>query len=138
MKYIYSFPAIIVRRCPPLTVTVILLLVILWLTLAQEPLPDDTPDWIWFPGADKVVHAIMFGSLAFAGAIDLERVMSGYAACLIAWVLASLIGGAIEVTQDFMGIGRSAEWGDFVADSVGALIFAFLAFAMTADSTSSR
>lgn len=48
------------------------LAVILWLTLAPQPLPDAGGSWLDFPGADKVVHALMFGALALVLAVDLS------------------------------------------------------------------
>jgi hypothetical protein len=48
--------------------TALVVLAILWLTLAPHPLPSD--DIPMFEGADKVVHALMFGGLVFALTFD--------------------------------------------------------------------
>ncbi len=104
--------------------------VILYLTLANDPI--GTEDIPMFPGADKLVHAIMMGGLVGAIAFDMQRrskpryvlrpiVMWGIAVCVIAF------GGLDEISQAAMGKGRSSDPLDFVADSVGAIAAVYLA-----------
>lgn len=78
--------------------------------LALWPQPD--PKAPWFPGVDKVEHALSFALLAWVGA------RAGYQRL---WLLAAgllLLGGAIEVAQGFTAT-RSADWVDWLADAVG-------------------
>lgn len=109
---------------PPYTFTVIIAVVILYLTLDPDPLPDN--DFELFPGADKLVHAIMFAALA--GAIALDRWRRGivgavsFKALAVYALIASVAGGLVEVLQGSMGVGRSADVWDFVADALGAII----------------
>lgn len=86
-----------------------------------------------FPvGTDKVVHGIMYLTLAACLVPELGRKQASAplanrlftAQCV--WVLASAYGGLIELLQMWMGLGRSAEWGDLVADVIGAAIGAVL------------
>jgi VanZ family protein len=68
---------------------------------------------------DKLVHAALFFGLAQAwlrGAAGAPRagVTLGLA------VAAGLYGGLLELVQP--SFGREAEWGDFAADLVGALV----------------
>lgn len=57
------------RVCPGIFSSIVVI-AILWLTLAPHPLPEsDVP---LFEHADKVVHALMFGGLVFALIIDRE------------------------------------------------------------------
>lgn len=96
---------------------------ILWLTLAPHPTGDlEIP---LFPGADKVVHAIMFGFLTLVvllesmkhrrwGAIPLPAVGAIAIAC-------ALFGLGIELLQHAMGLGRSFEVLDILADTSGAI-----------------
>lgn len=113
---------------PPWTLTIITIAVILWMTLAPHPLGDE--DIPLFPGADKLVHAIMFGGLTIVALLDITRRQRWRpvpARCL--WfvaILASLLGVLIEICQWKMGLGRSFEWADIAADTAGAFLCALL------------
>ena len=71
----------------------------------------------WFPGADKVHHALAFFALSVLLLALFER-------CRYAAVCVSLLvfGGAIEVAQHLMPYGRSAEWADLAADGLGVVL----------------
>lgn len=65
---------------------------------------------------DKLEHLLAWSALAFwFGSVVVRRD--------ILWVVLSLValGGAIEVLQGWMGLGRSADIKDLLADSVGIL-----------------
>lgn len=100
---------------------------VLYLTLYPEPLPDN--DVQLFPGADKVIHALMMLGVSGCVAYDCLRSRryrdkikppKGLLVCLLA--LTILFGGVIELLQSAMGLGRSEDFMDFVADSIGALV----------------
>ncbi len=117
----------LLSKLPPWSLTVVVVAAILWLTLAPRPLGDE--DIPWFPGADKIAHAIMFGGLALVILIDYER-SHGWrritlANAYTAAVISSLAGAAVEMGQVMMGLGRSFEWNDILADALGAFIFAW-------------
>lgn len=112
--------------------TLIVVVAILWLTLARSPFGDTPMPHI--PGLDKVVHACMFGGLTFVGELDCSRWrikrrnLRGDAA-LVGWHLAAVIalasiafGGAIELLQGAMHMRRGADWLDWLADAVGAAV----------------
>ena len=61
----------LLSRFPGWLFTVLTILIILWLTLMPDPLGDDAPSL--FPGADKLVHAIMFGFLTTMIMLDRQR-----------------------------------------------------------------
>ena len=109
--------------------TLIVVAVILYATLLPDPMPVD--DMSLFPNADKLIHAIMFGGLAGAVAFDYSRchgrIRPPRMVMIAAAVGAALAGGLIELLQDAMGMGRGAEWADFAADSLGALLAYFAA-----------
>lgn len=113
---------------PAGTFTFITLLAIFWLTLAPKPLGDEPPEL--FPGADKVVHAIMFGGLSWMMLLDWQlkhnwqRVKWMFA--LVAASVSSLIGILIEIAQDAMGMGRGFDYADIIADVTGAFSFSVL------------
>lgn len=95
---------------------------ILWLTLAPHPTGDvEIP---LFPGADKVVHALMFGFLAFIVLLETMKHRKWTPLPLpeigvIAFLCAGF-GIGIEFAQRAMGLGRSFEILDILADSAGA------------------
>lgn len=116
-------------RLPAWTFTVVIMAAICYLTLVPRPLPDiDMP---MIPGLDKVVHGIMFGALAGAICLDVARKhgMNRLTVILlaVAFVVASLVGGAVELLQSAMNQGRSCEMLDFVADAAGALLAVMVA-----------
>ena len=66
------------------------------------------------PGNDKLHHLIGFSALMIPGALLYRHALY--------WLLPSVIafGGAIELIQPY--VNRRAEWGDFWADTAGALL----------------
>ena len=118
------------RQClskwPPLVFTVITLGAILWLTLIPDPLGDDMPPL--FPGADKIVHAIMFGGLTVMMLFDFQRKSewrpTSWHIALAAAFFSLLIGVGVEIAQLTMDLGRGFEYADMAADAAGAFLFA--------------
>lgn len=109
------------RYIPRWGPTAVVLGVILTCTLLPG---DDLPQVPAFPGADKVVHALMFGVLAAVILYDIDvfsgRVRRG--AYVAAALISTIVGGCIELLQDAMGLGRTAEWLDFAADACGSFL----------------
>lgn len=111
-------------------VTALVILFIFYLTLVPRPLPDNDID---IPGIDKVVHAVMFGALAFAGCIDLAQrkrgqfYMPGRRGIFGVIVSVAIFGGVIEILQQAMNAGRSGDILDFVADVAGIVACTWLA-----------
>lgn len=112
---------------PAWILTIITGLIILWLTLAPHPLGDS--EIHLFPGADKVVHALMFGFLTFMGLVDLTRgrdfskIPPG--TVLLISGLSTLLGVIIEFIQKSMNMGRSYDPRDIIADAIGSFIVGF-------------
>lgn len=108
----------IFSRLPYWLFSIITTLLILWLTLMPDPLGDDAPTL--FPGADKVVHAIMFGFLSVMLLLDYQRKHgwreTGSGVMLIAAFISSALGILIEFIQRWMAMGRGFDPGDMVAD----------------------
>lgn len=106
-------------RVPQWTFTVLVSAGILWLTLA--PRPTGGLSIRLFENQDKVSHAVMFGALAWALCYDSRRArhpMSPLAAALSAIAA----GGVIEILQEALNMGRTAEWADFAADTIGVIL----------------
>ena len=117
------------QKMPPWTLTVVVVVLIIYLTLVPQPLPET--DIQLFPGADKLVHAIMFGALAGAICLDvarrrgIEKLTTRFLSfCFLGTTIA---GAVIEFLQKYMNVGRSCELWDFVADTSGALLAVIIA-----------
>jgi VanZ family protein len=71
------------------------------------------------PGLDKLAHLLAFGAVAAPLAWRFPQ----------HWVRVALLvlvyGGVIEIVQP--AFGRGAEWGDLLADGIGAFGGAFMA-----------
>ncbi len=112
------------RRVPRWLFTGICLAVILYLTLMPDPLGhNDAP---LFPGADKVVHGIMFFGLTLCMLFDALRARGWRRLPLPLTALITLIGIgvgiAIEYIQLAMALGRGFEYPDMIADAFGACV----------------
>lgn len=105
------------------------LAVVLYATLYPDPLDDNTMPPI--PHLDKLIHAVMMGGLYGAIVFDTQRAdrsKSLSRAFLIAVAVGVIAFGALdEVAQNAMGLGRSGDGLDFVADFVGVAVAFFVA-----------
>lgn len=113
-------------RLPPWSLTAAAAAVILYLTLFPDPVPDTGVE---IPGLDKVVHALMFGGLTMAMAVDYARrgrvIGSVSPSRLFLFALFSFVfGGGVEILQAVMDAGRSGDLWDLSADAAGAALFA--------------
>ncbi len=110
------------KRVPKWILSGVCLCVIFWLTLVPKPLGDETP--LLFPGADKVVHGIMFFGLTVCLLFDSLRARGWRKLGLplvSALTLASmLVGIGIEFLQP--SLGRGFEILDMASDAIGAVI----------------
>lgn len=90
------------------------------LCLSLMPLPPGASD---LPGWDKLLHAAAYGLLSFfvAWALDDSRPFR-LKISVAAFVITVVFGAVLELLQGAMPLGRTAEWGDLVADGVGALL----------------
>lgn len=113
-------------KLPAWAFTTLVTAAILWLTLAPDPLPDN--ELPLFPGLDKVAHACMFGGLYFAASFDwMSRRRGGTPpfalpstrACAAIAAATAAFGGAIELLQGAMDMGRGCDPYDFAADIAG-------------------
>lgn len=113
------------RWCPRWGVSAAVVALILWLTLAPHPVGDT--ELPLFPGADKLVHAIMFGALTLCLWFDSGRRSGSWnppsMRTTLCFALASaLFGLLIEWLQLRMQMGRGFEWADAAADLAGCLL----------------
>ena len=101
-----------------LALTALLALVIALLTLTpQAPGPDG------IPGFDKLAHFVAFAALSIPLCLRYPRLWRTLALTTLAY------GGLIEIIQPLTG--RSADWGDLLANGAGAFAGAFAASRLT-------
>ena len=110
--------------------SLLVLSVILWLTLAPRPIGD--AHIAMFEGADKIVHAIMMGTLTSALLYDYYRSHKGNKNCLTGKLLMkTCVAVAIfsivdEWAQSSMHMGRSGDIADLIADIIGIVLAALI------------
>ncbi|MDE5684947.1 MAG: VanZ family protein, partial [Paramuribaculum sp.] len=109
----------------PLGMASAIILCIICITTLMPP--SGVPS-VSIPNIDKVVHALFFGALStvfiFDASLYLKRTdMNIYIACALA---STIIGALIEIAQDAMGLGRSGDWYDLMADAAGAFAIPLL------------
>lgn len=115
-------------KLPPYVVSGVVVVAIMLLTLLPDvSAPEDFP---LFENADKVIHALMFGGLSTVLWWDESRRRGERPARYRVWVVVCIVsvlfGGLIEVAQSVMGVGRSGDVLDLVADAVGAVLLPLL------------
>lgn len=119
-------------RIPAWLVSALTLALILWLTLSPDPVGSE--DMTLFPGADKLVHFVMFGFLTVVFLFDSQRKHDwnrrSQSSCLLAILVSAAIGGVVEILQEVMDFGRSFEWADMIADFGGSAFFGLLWLAL--------
>ena len=103
------------------------LCVVLYATLWPDPV--GAPEVAFFPGADKLIHAIMMGGLVSAVLFDYRRSGKKLSrSFIIRCVVCGIIFSAMdEVAQQSMNLGRSLEFLDFLADTGGIILASVLA-----------
>lgn len=105
----------------------ITLCAILYITLWPTPVGADEVNL--FPGADKLVHAIMMGGLLSAVLFDHRRaqriISSIYIFKVGFWCV--VFSAFDEIAQHVMNLGRSWSFSDFLSDVAGIVIASFLA-----------
>ncbi|MCM1152066.1 MAG: translocation/assembly module TamB domain-containing protein [Muribaculum sp.] len=116
----------LIDRLPNWLMSVMMTLFILWLTLAPHPVGDNEIEL--FAGADKLIHGLMFGLLTGFCLLDWSRAGAWRSATWFGAMLTAagcaLFGIGIEFLQRAMGLGRSLETADMVADGIGCFLFA--------------
>lgn len=107
--------------------TAIVVTVILYATLTSEPLPEE--DIPMIPGIDKLIHSVMFGGLFGAICFDYYRGGGIFFRRFITLtaMICVVSGGLVEYLQIAMDNGRTGDWIDFAADTLGVVVAIFAA-----------
>ena len=93
--------------------------------LSLVRIDSSRPSLFSFEGADKLVHCLFYFGftvlMAFAYKGSFARALGRKAQIIVA-LIAMTYSGIIELLQGFFTVYRSAELGDFVANSVGVIL----------------
>jgi VanZ family protein len=79
---------------------------------------------------DKFQHAAAFGLLALLGGKALESWLPITRAWVVAFLLAVLLGGLVEIAQATLTNYRNGDWHDLLADTIGAALVSGTALLM--------
>ena len=113
-------------KIPTGVLSVIVFAAIMWLTLV--PHPTGKMSLSLFPGADKIAHGVMFFALTAALLTDIMKKQRWQALSLpvigLTAFVTTIAGVIIEIAQRKMGLGRSFETLDIIADAGGAFLAA--------------
>ncbi len=104
--------------------TALVLIAILYLSLAPNPVPYEN-GFFNFKGADKIVHCLMYLGLTGVFCFDFYRkgaTKEEARHIITAFTVAIILGGSIEILQEQMQMGRSGSFYDFMADVAGSVI----------------
>lgn len=90
------------------------------------------PSWEWADllSVDKLVHMLMFGALSYLIARGLRdrsvNTWSDGRILLISGLLSFSYGALMEVLQEMPGLGRNGDLVDLTANTIGAVVGAWL------------
>ena len=113
-----------IRKYP---LSLLVIATILFLSLFNPPKTKLDP----IPNIDKIVHVCMYGGLELVIWIEYLRHHNNlnWIKILFLGIIAPIaFGGLMEIAQMELTQDRSAEWADFLADSVGVLIGAAVGY----------
>lgn len=82
-----------------------------------KPGEENKEYWFMFSGIDKVLHVSIFAMLGFSFIAAFPRIKFSYFFQIIL-----IYAFLTEILQEEMGLGRSMESLDIVADTIGCLI----------------
>ena len=87
--------------------------------------------WLAIEGVDKVIHVILFGVEAFllGQAVGVGKRLHAF--YIIAWC--TVLGGGLELVQLYGINGRSGDFFDLLADTVGAVFGTLILIYMVKD-----
>ena len=100
---------------------------ILFLSLFNPPKTKLDP----ITGIDKIVHVCMYGGLELVIWIEYLRHHENlnWIKILILGIIAPIaLGGLMEIAQMKLTQGRSGEWADLLADTIGVLLGAAIGY----------
>lgn len=101
----------------------LVLIMVLYLSFASPSTFEGIK--IPFPQADKIIHCIMYAAFAAILSFDFftqkKRNKSKLSFIVICIILPVMIGGLVELIQEKFFYPRSAEWIDWLSDTLGVL-----------------
>ncbi|WP_126969766.1 VanZ family protein [Gynurincola endophyticus] len=116
-----------IRICRQLWFPLLWTAIIIWLLCIPGTSLSSFPKWWKFPGYDKVVHLLLFGSFVVVWAFHYERFRLSMPVLwkrlvVIFTILSILLGIILEFVQKYYIPFRSFDVNDIYADALGALL----------------
>ncbi len=116
------------KRCLCFVPTLLVAASVLYLSLLREP-HLMLNDMVRLPWSDKIAHALMYFTLTAVYIFDLRRLSRNiqmpkpkYTNAVVVGAVAIIAyGGLIELLQGAFFAPRTAEWLDWLADTIGTL-----------------
>ncbi len=112
------------NKLPKGMFTFITLFLIIYISLDSNPF--DINRIQLFPGADKIIHALMYGFLVMVSVFDISKIKSyskhGFGLYMCSVLFSIIVGVLMEFLQESMNLGRGFDLYDIYADAVGAII----------------
>ena len=119
---------ILLNKFPDFIFSIICFFAIIYLTLSPDPI-GNIPIPL-FPGADKIVHGIMFGGQTITICFDIYRrkhfISLKRFQILTILIFSSTFGIIIEYLQSIMQYSRNFDFAYIIADVIGCIIFAII------------
>lgn len=107
--------------------SLLIIAAILFLSLFNPPKTKLDP----ITNIDKIVHVCMYGGLELVIWIEYLRHhdnLNWVKILLLGIIFPIVLGGIMEIAQMELTSKRSAEWADFIADSIGVLAGAVIGY----------
>jgi VanZ family protein len=106
--------------------SILLALVILYLSLANAHTFDKVSSIIDFPNIDKVVHFGMYFSLMMVIVFENRKIIKGYKHLFLIGLLPFFYGVLMEILQATLTVTRTGSVFDALANGAGILVSIFL------------
>ena len=100
--------------------SIIIIVVIIYLSFAPPSTFKEVPTFE-IPNLDKIIHFCVYSVLSFFLNFDFSKSTSSKKQLFIwiCFVFPIILGGLIEIAQQQFFAPRTAEWIDFISNSVG-------------------
>lgn len=91
-------------------------------------MPPVYTDTSLFPNSDKVVHFFMYAIMAvfFLSRMLFSKGITPKMIILVTIISSIVLGGMLELAQEFFTASREASIGDFLANSLGAVFATYI------------
>ena len=114
--------AIYLKRYPLTILTTIAIIILSLMPFPEIEIAEDIPFY------DKWAHFVMYGFLSLIAWIEnaRSRVDSQRERMLVCVIIPGILGGVLELAQEYLTTTRNGDWWDFLADLTGVVLGSFV------------